>query len=95
MEGKKEIDFSKKFKNLMGEESTYEFFLKMQYVMPKYAQKKDPIFFSFIIFAIKMKIKIFLLQKKIINLIEIKESKILIWNLLKKTLMKIPKLIMI
>ena len=53
MEGKKEIDFSKKFKNLMGEESTYEFFLKMQYVMPKYAQKKDPIFFSFIIFAIE------------------------------------------
>ena len=39
MEGKKEIDFSKKFKNLMGEDSTYEFFLKMQYVMPKYAQK--------------------------------------------------------
>ena len=53
MEGKKEIDFSKKFNSLMGENNTYEFFLKMQYVMPKYSKKKDPIFFSFLIFAIE------------------------------------------
>ena len=53
MEGKKEIDVSKKFNSLMGENNTYEFFLKMQYVMPKYSRKKDPIFFSFLIFAIE------------------------------------------
>ena len=53
MEEKKEIDFSKKFNALMGEDSTYEFFLKMQYVMPKYSKKKDPVFFSFLIFAIE------------------------------------------
>ena len=53
MEEKKEIDFSKKFSSLMDENSTYEFFLKMQYVMPKYSKKKDPIFFSFLIFAIE------------------------------------------
>ena len=53
MEGKKEIDFSKKFNSLMDENSTYDFFLKMQYVMPKYSKKKDPIFFSFLIFAIE------------------------------------------
>ena len=53
METKKEIDFSKKFKLLMGEDSVYEFFLKMQYVMPKYSKKKDEEFFSFLIFAIE------------------------------------------
>ena len=53
MEEKKEIDFSKKFKSLMGKDSTYEFFLKIENVMPKYAKKKDQEFFSFIIFAIE------------------------------------------
>ena len=53
METKKEIDFSKKFKLLMGEDTVYEFFLKMQYVMPKYSKKKDEEFFSFLIFAIE------------------------------------------
>ena len=57
MEEKKQIDFSKKFKDLMGEDSTYEFFLKIQYLMPKYAKKKDPDFFSFIIFAIEHLLK--------------------------------------
>ena len=40
MSEKKEIDFSKKFKSLMGEDSLYEFFLKIENVMPKYAKKK-------------------------------------------------------
>ena len=53
MSEKKEIDFSKKFKSLMGEDSLYEFFLKIENVMPKYAKKKDEEFFSFIIFAIE------------------------------------------
>ena len=53
MSEKKQIDFSKKFEFLMGEDSTYEFFLKMQYIMPKYAKKKDPEFFSFLFFAIE------------------------------------------
>ena len=53
MTEKKEIDFSKKFKSLMGEDSVYEFFLKMENLMPKYAKKKDEEFFSFIIFAIE------------------------------------------
>ena len=57
MEEKKQIDYSKKFKDLMGEESTYEFYLKIQNVMPKYAKKKDPDFFSFIIFAIEHLLK--------------------------------------
>ena len=53
MSEKKEIDFSKKFKSLMGEDNLYEFFLKIENVMPKYAKKKDEEFFSFIIFAIE------------------------------------------
>ena len=53
MTEKKEIDFSKKFKSLMGENSVYEFFLKMENLMPKYAKKKDEDYFSFIIFAIE------------------------------------------
>ena len=53
MTEKKEIDFSKKFKSLMGEDSLYEFFLKIENLMPKYAKKKDEEFFSFIIFAIE------------------------------------------
>ena len=53
MTEKKEINFSKKFKSLMGEDSVYEFFLKMENLMPKYAKKKDEEFFSFIIFAIE------------------------------------------
>ena len=53
MTEKKEIDFSKKFKSLMGEDSVYEFFLKMENLMPKYAKKKDEDYFSFIIFAME------------------------------------------
>ena len=53
MTEKKEIDFSKKFKSLMGEDSVYEFFLKMENLMPKYAKKKDEDYFSFIIFALE------------------------------------------
>ena len=47
-------NYAEKFKDLMGEESTYEFFLKIQHIMPKYTKKmKDPQFFSFIIFVIE------------------------------------------
>ena len=53
MTEKKEIDFSKKCKSLMGEDSVYEFFLKMENLMPKYAKKKDEDYFSFIIFAME------------------------------------------
>jgi len=53
MTEKKEIDFSKKFKSLMGEDSVYEFFLKMENLMPKYAKKKDEDYCSFIIFAME------------------------------------------
>ena len=45
MSEKKEIDFSKKFKSLMGEDNLYEFFLKIENVMPKYAKKKMRNFF--------------------------------------------------
>ena len=46
-------NYEEKFKDLMGEESTYEFFLKMQHIMPKYTKKmKDPQFFSFITFIV-------------------------------------------
>ena len=38
-ESKKE-NYSEKFKDLMGEENLYEFFLKMQNLMPKYSKKK-------------------------------------------------------
>jgi len=37
----------------MGEDSVYEFFLKMENLMPKYAKKKDEDYFSFIIFAME------------------------------------------
>ena len=53
MTEKKETDFSKKFKSLMGEDSVYEFFLKMENLMPKYAKRKDEDYFSFIIFAME------------------------------------------
>ena len=56
-ETKKEENYSEKFKDLMGEESIYEFFLKMQYLMPKYAKKKDPEYFSFVTFAIEHLVK--------------------------------------
>jgi hypothetical protein len=47
-------NYEEKFKDLMGEESTYEFFLKMQHIMPKYTKKmKDPQFFSFITFIVE------------------------------------------
>lgn len=51
-ESKKE-NYSEKFKDLMGEENLYEFFLKMQNLMPKYSKKKDPEYFSFITFVIE------------------------------------------
>ena len=47
-------NYSEKFKDLMDEESLYEFFLKMQNIMPKYSKKmKDPEYFSFITFIIE------------------------------------------
>ena len=47
-------NYEEKFKDLMGEESIYEFFLKMQHIMPKYTKKmKDPQFFSFITFIVE------------------------------------------
>lgn len=51
-ESKKE-NYSEKFKDLMGEENLYEFFLKMQNLMPKYSKKKDPEYFSFITFVLE------------------------------------------
>jgi hypothetical protein len=51
-------NYSEKFKDLMGEDSVYEFFLKMQHIMPKYTKKmKDPEFFSFITFIIEHLLK--------------------------------------
>ena len=53
MEETKTDNYSEKFKDLMDEESTYEFFLKMQNLMPKYSKKmKDSEFFSFVSFII-------------------------------------------
>ena len=51
MEEKKQVDFAKKYESLMGEDSLYEFFLKMQNVMPRYAKKSDKEFFDFILFT--------------------------------------------
>ena len=51
-------NYSEKFKDLMDEDSVYEFFLKMQHIMPKYTKKmKDPEFFSFITFIIEHLLK--------------------------------------
>ena len=53
MEEAKTVNYSEKFKNLMDEESIYEFFLKMQNILQKYSKKmKDSEFFSFIAFII-------------------------------------------
>lgn len=52
MSKEKSIDFSEKFKDIMGEESLYEFFLKMQNIMPKFSKKNDKEYFSFITFAL-------------------------------------------
>ena len=50
----KTVNYSEKFKDLMDEESVYEFFLKMQNYLPKYSKKmKDSEFFSFITFIIE------------------------------------------
>jgi hypothetical protein len=47
-------NYAEKFKDLMDEDSVYEFFLKMQNVMPKYSKKmKDEEFFSFVTFIIE------------------------------------------
>lgn len=52
-------NYSEKFKDLMGEDNAYEFFLKMQRIMPKYTKKmKDPEFFSFISFIIEHLLKL-------------------------------------
>ena len=54
MEETKTDKFSEKFKDFMGEDKVYEFFLKLQNIMPKYTRKmKDPEFFSFITFIIE------------------------------------------
>ena len=46
--------FSQKFKDLMAEDKVYEFFLKLQNIMPKYTRKmKDSEFFCFITFIIE------------------------------------------
>ena len=54
MEETKNDKFSEKFKDFMGEDKVYEFFLKLQNIMPKYTRKmKDSEFFSFITFIIE------------------------------------------
>ena len=45
-------NFNEKFKDILGSESSYEFFLKIQFLIPKYSKKSDPEFFSFIKFAL-------------------------------------------
>ena len=53
MEEAKTVNYSEKFKDLMDEESIYEFFLIMQNILQKYSKKmKDSEFFSFITFII-------------------------------------------
>ena len=44
--------FDEKFKDLLGSESSYEFFLKIQFLIPKYSKKSDQEYFSFIKFAL-------------------------------------------
>ena len=47
-------NYAEKFKDLMGEDCIYEFFLKMQHAMPKYAKKmKDAEFWQFTSFIIE------------------------------------------
>ena len=47
-------NYEEKFKDLMGEDCLYEFFLKMQHAMPKYAKKmKDAEFWQFTSFIIE------------------------------------------
>ena len=58
MAEEKTQNYSEIFKDLMGEDSTYEFFLKMQNIMPKFTRKmKDPEFFSFITFIVEHLLK--------------------------------------
>jgi len=52
MEEAKTVNYSEKFKNLMDEESIYEFFLKMQNILQKYSKKNERfrIFFIYYIY---------------------------------------------
>ena len=54
MAEEKTENYTEKFKDLMDEDNVYEFFLKMQNLMPKYSKKKkDQEFFSFVAFIIE------------------------------------------
>jgi len=53
MSKEESIDFSSKFKDILGEECLYEFFLKMQNIMPKYSKKNDKEFFLFVTFVLE------------------------------------------
>ena len=45
-------NFDEKFKDILGSESSYEFFLKIQFLIPKYSKKPDTEYFPFIKFAL-------------------------------------------
>lgn len=58
MEENTKENYLEKYKDILGEDNGYEFFLKMQFLIPKYVKKSDSEYFSFITFAIEHLIKI-------------------------------------
>ena len=77
MAEEKTENYAEKFKDLMDEDNVYEFFLKMQNLMPKYSKKKkDQEFFSFVSFIIEHLNKYE--EKESISTIPIKRISILI-----------------
>lgn len=45
--------YEEKYKDLLSPENTYQFFLKMQFIIPKYGKKSDEIYFNFISFCLR------------------------------------------
>ena len=45
--------YEEKYKDLLSPENTYQFFLKMQFIIPKYGKQSDEIYFNFISFCLR------------------------------------------
>jgi hypothetical protein len=45
--------YEEKFKNLLSPENSYTFFLKMQFILPKYGKEPEKIYFNFVSFILR------------------------------------------
>ena len=45
--------YEEKYKDLLSTENTYQLFIKMQFIIPKYGKKSEEIYFNFISFCLR------------------------------------------